>query len=420
MSERKKARVAFIDQARTVAIMLMLIGHSLDRFLGEPWRSGEAYQDYQYVRGISSTLFLMVSGFSFVIASFGRWNEFMYLSERMKARIRRIALILFLGYIMHLWAPTLRLSIARFDPEKWEGFLRFDVLQNIGIGIIGLHLIARLAGRPERFWKLSLFAMAAVIAVAPLTYRPDMDARLPIELASMVNMHHRSIFPVVPYTAYLLLGALFGHCYYTARKDGKENRVFLLGAVLAVGLIAFELLIRGWAPAEIFPYSATVPKTPGNTFARAGWSILIIGGLYFLGQVRVIWPRLSFVLSRDTLAIYFVHLILVYGGKTYPSMFPSYARAMSPGQITLWIVGLIGAMVAMAYGIGWMRDNLPDLLTMGRRTLIVGGLIAFCLWPVSSVVGVSISFAAGAALVFGADQYKRRLVRDRVSGQLVP
>ena len=46
-------RVVFVDQARALAIVLMLVGHSLDQFLGEPARSGAVYQEYQFVRGIN-------------------------------------------------------------------------------------------------------------------------------------------------------------------------------------------------------------------------------------------------------------------------------------------------------------------------------------------------------------------------------
>ena len=60
-------RVAFIDQARALAITMMLVGHSLHRFLGEPWRSSELYKHYSFVRGLSSALFLTIA-----VSEFGR------------------------------------------------------------------------------------------------------------------------------------------------------------------------------------------------------------------------------------------------------------------------------------------------------------------------------------------------------------
>ena len=83
-----KKRFVFIDQARGLAILLMLVGHSLDRFLGDPWRSSAAYDHYTFVRGLSSALFLTVSGYSFVIASLGRADEYRSLTPRMMGRIR--------------------------------------------------------------------------------------------------------------------------------------------------------------------------------------------------------------------------------------------------------------------------------------------------------------------------------------------
>ena len=125
-------RVVFIDQARALAIMLMLFGHSLDRFLAEPWRSGDFYTAYQPIRSVSSTLFLTVAGVSFVIATFGHWEDYMSLTPKMWARIRRIGLILFLGYVLNMWSPTLTMAIDSFSAQNWEQFLRCDILQNIG------------------------------------------------------------------------------------------------------------------------------------------------------------------------------------------------------------------------------------------------------------------------------------------------
>jgi hypothetical protein len=399
-------RVLFVDQARALAIMLMLFGHSLDRFLAEPWRSGDFYTAYQPIRSVSSTLFLTVAGFSFVIATFGHWEDYMSLTPRMWSRIRRIGLILFLGYVLNMWAPTLARAIDNFSPQNWEQFLRCDILQNIGFGLAALHLVARAAGTKKRFFKLTLGLALAVLALAAVTYRKDVDSLLPVALSTMVNLFHGSRFPIVPNTVFVLLGALLGYLYVERKEAGDEWRIFVLGIFAGLLLIGAESAIPRAVSGGVFPYFAPLENMPTNTFGRAGAGILIISALYFLGRFKLVLPRLSFVLSKDSLAIYFFHLFLVYGSSSIHGLFRSRKLGMSPVQMACWVVGLWVTMTAMAWVIGWLRTNRPKLLTEIRRTAILARTIAFVVLPALSVAGLALCLASAATLVIALPRWR--------------
>jgi uncharacterized membrane protein len=374
-------RVVFIDQARALAITMMLVGHSLDRFLGEPYRASRIYVDYQFVRGITSALFLMVSGFSFVIASFKYWDDYTHWSPRMWARVRRISLIFLLGYALHLWAPTLYHTITTWNPDRWERLLQFDILQNIATGLLLLHLVVIVVRRKKHFWKVTLAGYLAVILLGTVTFRPGVDALLPVELGVVVNMYHKSAFPLVPWMSFLLIGATVGYWFNDRRAKGDEWKVFVIGLGVAVSLIAFEHAIRHWVPGGMFPYSTPMAHMPGNIFARGGFALMFICLLYLLGRWRLVLPRLSFILSKDSLAIYFVHLFLVYGWSWSPGCFGSMRRAMTPVQAFAWIAGLFTAMAVMAWAIGWGRKHNNRYLSMIRHVLLVAFGGAFLFWP---------------------------------------
>jgi hypothetical protein len=390
--------------------MLMLFGHSLDRFLAEPWRSGDFYTAYQPVRGVSSTLFLMVAGFSFVIATFGHWQDYMGLSSRMWARIRRIGLILFLGYLLSLWAPTLVRAMDEVTPQIWERFIRFEVLQNIGFGLAALHFIAWAARTKERFFKLTLGSTFAVLALAAITYRRDVDSVLPIELSTMLNLFHGSHFPVIPYTGFMLLGALFGYLYIERKKSGDEWKLFTVGIVLSLFLISLDVAIPRAISGGVFPYWAPLEDMPGHTFARAGTGILTISALYFLGRAKIVLPRLSFILSKDSLAIYFVHLFLIYNASTPEGPLSSQKHGMSPAQVACWFVGLSVMMAAMAWAIGWLRTNMPRLLAVIRRIAILGGCLIFVVLAEPSVTGIALCLASAAAIIIATDRWRSRQI----------
>ena len=377
-------RVVFIDQARALAIMLMLFGHSLDRFLAEPWRSGDFYT---------------VAGVSFVIATFGHWEDYMSLTPKMWARIRRIGLILFLGYVLNMWSPTLTMAIDSFSAQNWEQFLRCDILQNIGFGLAALHLIAWAAGTKKRFFKLTLGFALAVLVLAAVTYRNDVDSLLPVALSTTLNLFHGSRFPVVPNTVFVLFGALFGYLYLERKKAGDEWKIFAVGIFASILLIYAESAIPRAVSGGVFPYFAPLDHMPRNTFGRAGAGLLTISALYFLGRFKLLLPRLSFVLSKDSLSIYFFHIFLVYGSSSISGLFSSRKLGMTPIQVACWVVGLYVTMTAMAWAIGKMRTTRPKLLTDIRRTAILARTMAFVALPTLAVAGSALCLALAVTIV---------------------
>ncbi|MDJ0762422.1 MAG: heparan-alpha-glucosaminide N-acetyltransferase domain-containing protein [Myxococcota bacterium] len=407
-------RFVFIDQSRALAIGLMIVGHSLDHFLADPWRSGAAYQNYQFVRGFSSTLFLMISGFSFVVASFGHFDDYLHWTPRLQARIRRIGLILLLGYVLNLWASTLTQTVASFDAIRLERLLKFDVLQNIAFGLALLHIIAWRAGRPNRFLWIALASAVAVFGLACVTYRPEIDALLPAPLQAMVNMYHRSRFPVVPYTGYILIGAVFGTFFWRRRAMGDVHKVFVIALVLALGAIGFEIAIRNALPGGGFPYAAPLKNMPGNTFARAGCAVLLIGGFFFLGKLKILFPRVCQILSKDALLIYFVHLLLIYCTDTLGFLRVFAPASMSPIQVACWIIALAVAMFALAAASGWLRTHHIALHGAIRHTMLLGGVIAFVAWTHLTTLRVLASLTFASFVVFGLEWRRTRSDRATV------
>jgi uncharacterized membrane protein len=412
--ERAKGwRVVFIDQARALAITMMLVGHSLDRFLGETWRVSQIYRDYQFVRGITSALFLMVSGFSFVVASFKYWEDYIRWSPRMWGRVRRIALIYLLGYALHMWSPTLVGTITTWNPDRWARLLQFDILQNIATGLLLLHLVVIVVRKKAHFWKVTLAGYFAVILLGTITFRPEVDAMLPVEIGVIVNMYHKSAFPLIPWMGFLLIGATIGYWFWERKQKGDEWKVFVIGLGIAIGFIVFEHAIRHWIEGGIFPYSVHRKHMPGNIFARGGFALMFICLLYLLGRWRLVLPRLSFILSKDSLAIYFVHLFMVYGCAWFGGFFYSMRHAMTPLMAFTWIASLFIAMAVMGWAIGWMRDNKGNYLRMIRHILLAGFIGAFLFWPHLTGPKLLAALAASTWAVVGMEWYRLRRREER-------
>ena len=66
-------RVIFIDLARAVAVFLMIQGHTVSALLAPEYRAGRLFDVWVFQRGLTSCLFLLLSGFAFSIATSRHW-----------------------------------------------------------------------------------------------------------------------------------------------------------------------------------------------------------------------------------------------------------------------------------------------------------------------------------------------------------
>jgi hypothetical protein len=391
---RPSKRLIFIDQTRALAITMMLIGHSLDRFLGEPWRSGELYRHYSFVRGLSSALFLTIAGFSFVVASMGHLDDYTQFSPRLYKRIRRIGLILLLGFVIQLPVSTLYGLVTLSTDTGWARLYAFNVLQNIGFGLLLMHVVLFMSKSVDLFrWSMTGVAIA-IIVLAPLTYHPAVDSVLPMWLKGALNLYHRARFPIVPFAAFIALGAVFGAVFWRYQGARREHWVFVSAVVVSLLLLAFEQFIRHGIPGGLFPFSTQAPAMPGNTFARAGCAILIISAIYFISRLRIWLAELSRLMSQCSLAIYFAHLYLVYGGAQIPGLFSSYKHNMHPSGAFLWIVGLWSAMVGMAALLRYADTHFQERYRQLQHTTLATMFIQFLFFKRATLVSAAVIFAA--------------------------
>jgi hypothetical protein len=394
-------RVVFVDQARSLAIVLMLFGHSFDRFLGEPWRSGPLYTNYQFFRGISSALFILLAGFSFSVATLPKYTEYLTLSPKLVSRFKRILLIIFLGFLLQAWAPTLLGSIRSYSLAHLEYLFSFNVLQNIGSNLALLHLVLLATRNINIFILASVFMSAALFSLAPITFLPSIDSALPLPIAAMVNLYHFSRFPLIPYGGYAFAGAVMGALYLKFNKLASIslNVLMISFGFLGVLLIIGEVFLRR-SGIEVFPFTTARPQMPGYTFARAGTAILVVASLFALGKWSTLFPVQSKTISKDSLAIYFVHLFLVYGCASFPGLFPSLSRQMNPLMMWTWNISLLILMYGLAKGIGLLRDWYPRALTFTLRFVILAFMINFICAPTLHPFWIALSLLISFLLVF--------------------
>jgi uncharacterized membrane protein len=368
-------RVIFVDLARALAVVFMLYGHALDALLAPEYRTGTWFDVWRFQRGLTASLFLLLAGFAFSIATSRRWASHLAPSRTVLDRLRRYALFVLLGYGLHL--PVGRIvELPGVTEEQWRSFLAVDVLQLIGVTFIGVQLLVLVARTRAVFTAAAFVLGAAIVVMTPDVRRIDWVATVPLWAASYLAPATGSLFPLFPWAAYTLFGAALGQIFVhwgASRLSAYANLVLLgPGAVL----LAAGRLLRPYQ-VELFgppPWSFV----PLDVMVRAGACLLVIGAIAHGSRLITALPRLFGAVARETLVIYFVHLCLVYGSVWNPGLAWAFSRTLAPLPMLAVIVALIAAMVAMAVfwnGIKHRRPGQARWIAVGVGTLLVLRLV---------------------------------------------
>lgn len=168
-------RVLFVDLARAAAVLFMVQGHVLQALLAPQYSGGVFTEVWLYLRGLTSCTFLMLSGFSFSLATTRRWSEFQVPGRRVIRRLGRYLLLLALGYGMRFPARSIS-GLSTISTAQWQTFAVVDVLQLIAVVLTLLQVGVWLLRTPGKFMIWSFVAAVAVVLLTPVVSRLALDS----------------------------------------------------------------------------------------------------------------------------------------------------------------------------------------------------------------------------------------------------
>ncbi len=364
-------RVIFIDLARALAVVLMLYGHTVDALLAPAYRSGPLFDVWQFQRGLTSCLFLLLSGFAFSIATTRHWASHLAPSPALLKRIRRFALFIFLGYAIRFPVPSL-FGLERATDAEWRQLIGVDVLQLIGVTFLAMQALV-LISRSRRLFSVLAVALAVTLALlAPWAWTMDWSNRTSDWLAAYLSPNSGSLFPLVPWSAFVLAGAALGQIY--ARWGAAHHVRYTNRALLIPGVVL--IIAALWLTEHQVALFGTTPHSyvPGNVLLRAGSSLIIVGLIAHASRGIGQLPHVFGAVAQESLLIYVLHLGIVYGSVWAPGLLNIYGVTLTPWQLLPIVIGLIGTMTMAAYSWNWLKHT-HRTVAWWTMTAVVSGMI---------------------------------------------
>ena len=359
---RTAHRVIFIDLARALAVVLMVSGHTASALLAMSYRTGAWIDAWDFQRGLTSALFLLLAGFAFSVATARHWATHLQLSPAVVGRARRFLLFVVLGYALHFPVPRLA-GLAAATDGQWRSFLAVDVLQLIGVSLLSVQALV-LGARSRRVFAAAAFAIAvALVTASPFMWATDWSGRMPAALAAYLSPGTGSQFPLFPWSAYVFIGAGAGQLY--ARWGAGH-----LGAFARWGMIAGAILLAGALAVD--------GGIPGDVAIRTGSCFLILGSIAYLSRYVGQLPHVFGAVAQESLLVYFVHLCIVYGSVWSAGLATYYGTALGPAATLTAVTAVVLAVIALALQWNRLKHARPRLarhVSFATAVVLVGWLI---------------------------------------------
>jgi uncharacterized membrane protein len=353
VERRKKPRSnreLYIDAFRGLMALVMVQGHVFDTLVRADIRAQDLYQLQQIFHGSTAPGFLFASGF---VAGLPRSPLSLKASLR---RARRLLFVLGVGYALNLPFLSLWKTMNEATHSQLAAGLACNALHVIAVTQLGVLLLQWLVGR---YWVTVAGVLAlAIMFAAPWVWSAQLSAKVPLAIGAYLDqLAAPSQFPIFPFSSFVLAGTVAG-----AALGRQEARVRWRRAVRwGLGLIATGTVVaiayRGRADFWL--------TSPGYTLIRLGGLLLLLRAVDALSLRRVPGLRTLALFGHETLLVYVLHLIFLFGGVVAPAApLGPLAGRLDLLQASLTLAGMVLVLYAAAWAWHRVKIKAPHEATL--------------------------------------------------------
>lgn len=360
----QKSRLVFIDLLRGWALLVMIEVHVFNTFILPEFRATSWFQILNFINGLVAPSFTFISGFVFLLSSQKKLESFRAYGLAFWKQLGRIGLIWVVGYALHLPFFSFHWMMTATTETGWLMFYQSDILHCIAFGLLALFML-RLVIKNDRTYRVVLCSAGLAVVIATLfIWNIDFVQWIPASLAAYLNSQHYSLFPLFPWLAFMLFGGYFASQYIDAREQQREKKFILRFALLGIIIIILCVMEGKWF-GNIHVGSNDVRANPFFFFERLGIMMLLLTVCWFYTEYRKTEKAFVLDVSRESLAVYAAHLVVIYGRLwSERSLSASYGMTLNVFECIAATIILATIMIAAAMGWGWLKRNHFPLARM--------------------------------------------------------
>ena len=306
----------------------MLQGHFIDGLLDNAFRDpgNMIFAVWKYFRGITAPVFFTVSGFIFTYLLI-RVPQRGFENPRIKKGVKRGIQLLIIAYL-------LRLNLfGLFKGLLYSSFFLVDVLHCIGLSILAIIAVYLITYKSRKIiYPLALLAITLLLFLFEPAYKLWDLSYWPMALANYISRANGSVFTIIPWLGYTAFGGFLA-TLFTRYKNEKNlyTAAIPIAALSGLFLIFFSsdffVLLSQWTGFQIF--AKIVPNN--YLFIRLG-DVLVVFAIFMLFR-EYLKNKTLLRIGQNTLSIYVIHFILLYGSFTGLGLYYYFEHSLRPQTV---------------------------------------------------------------------------------------
>ena len=344
------SRLLYIDWLRGVAVLFMVLWHSIDAWTLQTGRDSWAFTAIIFAAGWAAPLFLMLAGVSVPLAGASRIARGRSREDASWELQKR-------GWQIFLLAHLFRFQSFLLNPNgSWNSILKPDILNILGLGLVASAFCWRRAdsARLARLWLVGPAILA--LALTPLSREWWWPTLLHVRFEAYIRpVGTFGVFSLFPAVAYVFIGAYVGWLVSEHRTaEGWLHRRLAAAAVILLAIGGSLSAVRALevpSPIDSAPFIAW----------RTGAMILafVLSWALFKRRSPASWSPLA-TLGQTSLFVYWIHVEICYGVFTYPIRHSLPLSVSFPLYIA-FTLALLGAAVL------WQRRSPGPMIPVHLR-----------------------------------------------------
>jgi uncharacterized membrane protein len=308
---KEKQRFIYIDLLRGWAVLVMIEVHVVNAFLLPEYRDSAWFEVLNFINGLVAPSFLFISGYSFSLIAQRKWNEYLTFNKTFWKQVGRILQVWIVGYALHF--PVFSFSKAlQLPAEGWDVFWKVDILHVIAFSLLLLLIVLVVARTEKRYFIFVATICLISIFVAPVFYDKNLDSFLALPFANYLTAANRSQFPLFPWMAFLLFGAITSQGIVWVRKNYREEKIFFWIGVVGTAVVVLAT-VTTFLPFSFYGEQNYWRSSPSFFFIRLGIVLVFLATLWFWEQKYKSGQSAVSVVGSESLVAYAGHLLVIYG-----------------------------------------------------------------------------------------------------------
>jgi uncharacterized membrane protein len=349
-------RIKYIDILRGWAVLLMVFWHLDEALISDAIRQTTIFDISQFIGGLVAPLFLFTSGSSNAILIFKKRDSLISFTPVLRKRIIRILQIFVVAYLLHLPEGDFWKIIISRTGEAYNGFVKTDILQVIAVSLLLLQFLFLIIKRTKPYFYIINFIGIFAVLITPFVWQIDFIKILPVELASYFNIRTGSLFPLFPWLAYVFMGASVMQLLLENQEKQKKilKMFFIYGLAMIFVGSAMELL-----SIKSTPYYDFWQTSPNIFLIKFGIVLIMVFGFSWLCEKFNYDMKIFNVFGKESLFIYVVHLLIIYGTKFY-TLQTIFGRTLNWLEFGILYFVMIFLLLFLAKGWGKLKTHYRE------------------------------------------------------------